>query len=218
MAPPADQPAIDREQAEVLHDEIGRLPGAFRLPVVLCYFEGLTLDEAADRLRCPVGTLRSRIARARDKLRRGLTRRGVVLPAAALAAVLESRPASASVSSPLCDITTRAAMNFVAGHAASPLAAALAREVLRSMLIHKLKLTALAVLTLGAVITGAGIVAHALVMKDEPQQAAPAPQSSHPNSKIENRKSGRMSVVGRVLDPKGQPVPNASVMVYAPAP
>ena len=110
-APPADRPAIDREQAEVLHDEIGRLPGAFRLPVVLCYFEGLTLDEAAHRLRCPVGTLRSRIARARDKLRRGLTRRGVVLPAAALAAVLDSRPASASVSSPLCDITTRAAWN-----------------------------------------------------------------------------------------------------------
>ena len=109
---PADQPAIDREQAEALHDEIDRLPGAFRLPVVLCYFEGLTLDEAARRLRCPAGTLRSRLARARDKLRRGLTRRGVVLPAAALAAVLDARSASASVSSPLCDITTRAAIEL----------------------------------------------------------------------------------------------------------
>ena len=38
---------LDREQAEALHGEIDRLPGAFRLPVVLCYFEGLTLDEAA---------------------------------------------------------------------------------------------------------------------------------------------------------------------------
>ena len=80
-APPADRPAIDREQAEALHGEIDRLPRAFRLPVVLCYFEGLTLDEAARRLRCPAGTLRSRLARAREKLRRGLTRRGVVLPA-----------------------------------------------------------------------------------------------------------------------------------------
>ena len=143
MAPPADQPAIDREQAELLHDEIDRLPGAFRMPVVLCYFEGLTLDEAARRLRCPAGTLRSRLARARDKLRHGLTRRGVVLPAAALAAVLESRPASASVSSPLCDITTRAAIHFAAGHAAAPSATALAQEVLRSMLFHKLKFTAI---------------------------------------------------------------------------
>ena len=51
MAPPADQPAIEREQAEVLHDEIERLPGTFRLPVVLCYFEGLSPDEAAARQR-----------------------------------------------------------------------------------------------------------------------------------------------------------------------
>ena len=36
---------------------------AFRLPVVLCYFEGLTLDEAARRLRWPAGTVRSRLAR-----------------------------------------------------------------------------------------------------------------------------------------------------------
>ena len=63
-APPADRPAIDREQAEAIHGEVDRLPRAFRLPVVLCYFEGLTLDEAARRLRCPAGTLRSRLARA----------------------------------------------------------------------------------------------------------------------------------------------------------
>ena len=51
--PPADRPILDREQAEALHGEIDRLPRAFRLPVVLCYFEGLTLDEAAHRLRWP---------------------------------------------------------------------------------------------------------------------------------------------------------------------
>ena len=109
-APPADRPAIDREQAEAIHGEIDRLPRAFRLPVVLCYFEGLTLDEAARRLRCPAGTLHSRLARAREKLRSGLARRGVVLPAAALAAVLAPRSASASVPPLLCDSTTRAAI------------------------------------------------------------------------------------------------------------
>lgn len=45
--PTADRPTIDREQAEALHSEIARLPRSFRLPVVLYYFEGLTLDEAA---------------------------------------------------------------------------------------------------------------------------------------------------------------------------
>ena len=118
--PPAEQPVLDREQAEILHDEISRLPKSFRRPVVLCYFEGLTLDEAARRLRCPAGTLRSRLARARDKLRRGFTRRGIVLPAAALAAALSHRSASASVSSPLCDMTTRTAISFAAGDAAAP--------------------------------------------------------------------------------------------------
>ena len=41
-AAPAEQAMLDREQAEALHREIDRLPGAFRLPVVLCYFEGLS--------------------------------------------------------------------------------------------------------------------------------------------------------------------------------
>ena len=78
------------------------------------------------------------------------------MPAAALAAVLDCRPASASVSSPLCDITTRAALQFAAGHAAAPLATALAQEVLRSMLIHKLRLSAFTLLLLGAIATGRG--------------------------------------------------------------
>ncbi len=214
-ADPADRPVLAREQAEALHVEIDRLPDAFRLPLVLCYFEGLTVHEAARRLRCSHGTVRSRLARARDKLRRGLTRRGVALPAAALAAVLDSRPASASVSSPLCDITTRAAIGFAAGQAASPSAAALAREVLRSMFIRKLKLTALALLFLGSIATGVGIVGHALAMKDEPQKTATAPQSSNPRSQVQNPKSGRMFVVGRVLDPQGKPVPDATIMVHA---
>ena len=102
--PPAEEAIMAREQAEALHGEIARLPEAFRLPVVLCYLEGLTVHEAARQLRWSHGTVRSRMARAREKLRRGLTRRGIVLPAAALAAVLDSRPASASVSSSLCEI------------------------------------------------------------------------------------------------------------------
>ena len=67
-----EQSALARERAEALCNEIDFLPRPFRLVVVLCYFEGLTLDQAAQRLRCPTGTVRSRLARAYDKLRRGL--------------------------------------------------------------------------------------------------------------------------------------------------
>lgn len=96
--PRAEQSLLDREQSEVLHDEIARLPGTFRMPVVLYYFEGLSLDEMACRLRWPTGTVRSRLARGRDKLRRGLIRRGIAAPAAALAMVLSL---SKSLGSPL---------------------------------------------------------------------------------------------------------------------
>ena len=114
VAPPADRPTIDREQAEALHGEVDRLPRAFRLPVVLCYFEGLSLDEAARRLRCPAGTRRTAAGPRREQLRRGLARRGVVLSATALAAALAPRSASASIPPLLCDSTTRAAIAFAA--------------------------------------------------------------------------------------------------------
>ena len=172
----AEESAIGREQAEALHDEIDRLPPTFRLPVVLSYFEGLTLDEVARRLHWPAGTVRSRLARARDKLHRGLTRRGVVLPAAAIAAALGHRPAAASVSSALCDTTTRAALRFVAGQAASASASALAREVLRSMLLHRSIMAAPIVLGLAAVVAGAGLLGRSLTTKDEPNRGDPAPR------------------------------------------
>ncbi len=220
MAQSAEQPALAREQAEALHEEIGRLPGSFRLPVVLCYFEGLTLDEAARRLRWPAGTVRSRLARARDKLRRGLTRRGVVLPAAALAAALGPRSASARISSHLCDATTRAAIQFAAGQTARGVAptstAVLAQEVLRSMVINKLRLSLLTVLLLGAVATGAGLLGRSLAMMNEPKRPQAGQQLEvSPNGPSQAAAPGRMFVVGRVLDPQGKPAANASVIVYA---
>jgi len=222
MVKSAEQRVLAREQAEILHREIDRLPGPFRLPIVLCYFEGLTLDEAAQRLRCPAGTVRSRLARACDKLRRGLTRRGVVLSGAGLVAALRSRSASASVSPLLCDITTRAAINFAAGQAAigtsSASAAALAREVLQAMLIHKLRFTLVPLLLFAAVATGAGYLTRSLASQDDPkrQPGAPRPQlAARPDDTTQRPAPGRMFVVGRVLDPQGKPVPNAMTMVYA---
>jgi RNA polymerase sigma factor (sigma-70 family) len=219
---PVEQPAIDREQAEALHDEIDRLPRSFRVPVVLCYFEGLTLDEAARRLRCPAGTVGSRLARARDKLRRGLTRRGVALPTAVLGGALALRSASASILSPLSDITIRAAIKFAAGQTASGATSAsvtaLAHDVLRSTLIHKLRIFAITVLLLGAVATGAGYLTQSLATaRDEPRQAsAPKPTTvvSRPD---DSRRSapGRLMVTGRVLDPVGVPLPEADVALVA---
>jgi RNA polymerase sigma factor (sigma-70 family) len=170
-ASPAELATIDREQAEAIHGEVERLPRLFRLPVVLCYFEGLTLDEAAKRLRCPSGTLRSRLARAREKLRLRLSRRGFALPAVALAAILVPRSTTASISPLLRETTTRAAIAFTARHAASVAvtarAATLAQEVLRNMLVHNLSFAVVTVLGLGALATGAGLATHSLAAKDD---------------------------------------------------
>jgi RNA polymerase sigma factor (sigma-70 family) len=230
--PPADEAVAAREHAEALHGEIERLPESFRLPVVLCYLEGLTVHEAARRLRWSHGTVRSRMARAREKLRRALVRRGVVLPAAALAAVLDSRSASATVSSPLCDTTTRAAIRFAAGHAAGEAlpasTTALAQEVLKSMLIHKLKLVGLTLLVLGAVATGAGYVS--MIALAQSRQGEPHPSRERavgaapgalplPDGRGSVRRGSpdpdpaRMTVVGRVLDPGGKPVAGAPIEV-----
>jgi RNA polymerase sigma factor (sigma-70 family) len=61
----------------LLREEVNRLPDSYRLPVVLCYLEGITNQEAAARLRCPIGTIKGRLWRARQTLRDRLSRRGL---------------------------------------------------------------------------------------------------------------------------------------------
>jgi RNA polymerase sigma factor (sigma-70 family) len=211
-----DKAALDADVAAALHDEIAQLSRTFRLPIILCYFEGIALDDAARRLHWPAGTLRSRLARARDKIRRGLTRRGIVLSAVALGAALSPKSVSAS----LCDATTKAASHFVAGRGfpASAAATALAREVLRSMRFSKLRFTALTLLVVGAIAAGAGFLSHAYAKKDGPKRPTsvhPKPAAANQPEPIRHPAPGRMLVTGRVLDPRGKPVPNAHVTVSA---
>ena len=59
--------AVD-ERAEIL-DAVGRLDEPFREPVVLCDLVGMTYEDAALKIGCPLGTLMSRLSRARGKLR-----------------------------------------------------------------------------------------------------------------------------------------------------
>ncbi len=69
----------DQNLDRVLQEELDRLSEPYRALVLLCLFEGLTHAEAARRLGWPVGTVASRVARAKDKLADRLTRRGVSL-------------------------------------------------------------------------------------------------------------------------------------------
>jgi RNA polymerase sigma factor (sigma-70 family) len=92
--PPAGKPR-GPHLGEFLDEEVERLPEKYRAPVLLCYLQGQTNEEAARRLRCPTGTVKIRLLRARQLLRRRLERRGVALSLTALAAALVSEAAAA---------------------------------------------------------------------------------------------------------------------------
>jgi RNA polymerase sigma-70 factor (ECF subfamily) len=71
--------AARRELRLVLAEELGRLPEKYRAPVVLCYLEGKTNEQAASELGWPAGSMSRRLARARALLHDRLTRRGLAL-------------------------------------------------------------------------------------------------------------------------------------------
>ena len=54
---------------EMLHDEVERLPRKYRDVVVLCYLEGMSLEAAAGRIGCPIGTVGVRLMRAKERLK-----------------------------------------------------------------------------------------------------------------------------------------------------
>lgn len=147
--------ARPEEWAE-LHEEIARLPGRYREPVVLCYFEGLTSEEVAGRLGCAQGTILSRLCRARERLRRQLARRGLMPTVTLSAGAVHPGQASAVLPKGLIDVTVRASFAFVgtraAGTAMLPTrVVTLARKGIRAMMISKTtSLAALALVCAGA--------------------------------------------------------------------
>ena len=84
-----------------LEEELQRMSERHRLPLVLCYLEGKTNEQAAEVLGCPRGSMSARLAQARDRLRACLARRGYAVPAAGIATLLASAGAEASCRVPL---------------------------------------------------------------------------------------------------------------------
>jgi RNA polymerase sigma factor (sigma-70 family) len=93
-----------RDVRRILDEEIGRLPDRHRSPLVLCHLQGLTRDEAADKLGWSLRTLHRRLDEARAILRDRLGRRGLG-PALLAAAVLSPLAVEAHVSTPLARAT-----------------------------------------------------------------------------------------------------------------
>ncbi len=102
-----DEKPIQNELRLAVREELGQLPDAYRQPLTLCYLDGLTHEEAADRIGCPVGTVKARLVRGRSRLRDRLDRRGVALSLGLLLLLLR-RTSSASADEILTESTAKA--------------------------------------------------------------------------------------------------------------
>jgi RNA polymerase sigma factor (sigma-70 family) len=179
---PADLPAgpapdaVWREVRAVLDEEVSALPEKYRVPFLLCYLGGLTNEEAARRMGCPKGTVLSRLSRARERLRRRLTRRGLAVPAGVLAAALAGHAGACAPPATLVASTARCALAHAAGAGGFPASVvALSEGVLHGMFLTKLKWAALVLLALGALGTGAGLLTRTSATPPEaPDRAAKA--------------------------------------------
>ncbi len=175
-ARPASVP--DRmELAAILDEELARLPEKYRLPLMLCYLVGLSNEEAAQRLGCPIGTVQSRLSRGREQLRARLQRRGLAPSFVVSLESLTTIKVWPAVPAALVNSTIRAAMRLATGKAVASEAvalsvAALAEGVLRTLAWQRLKSAVAIVLVLGAT---TGTVAAVLAQRttDSPSPGVP---------------------------------------------
>ena len=191
------EPAEPYECSAAVIEEVERLPDKFRLPVLLCFFEDCTHAEAANRLGWAVGTVASRLARAKDRLRIRLTHRGLALPAAL-----------AGIGVPA--LTVRAAVTMATTPSAVPtLLTELSREVLIVMAQAKAKWIGGGVLAALLLTGGLGMmVLTAGPAPDEPKPVAKdkptpkAPEKETPQA-AEIRKLQGVWQVKKFLNKKG---------------
>jgi RNA polymerase sigma-70 factor (ECF subfamily) len=75
-APGPEEHSLSAETAWHIQQAIDRLPPDQRLTVILCDVQGLSYDEAAQVMSVELGTIKSRLSRARAQLRVALTEKG----------------------------------------------------------------------------------------------------------------------------------------------
>ncbi len=185
----ADMPEVAGEDREPWQDllplldrELSRLPEKYRAAIVLCDLEGKTRREAARQLGVPEGTVAGRLARARALLAKRLTRDGLALSGAFLAAALARATASAG-GPPLASWTGKAAGLLAAGQGVIPgmtsaKVVSLAEGVLKAMGMSKVKAVLGGCLVAGVLLLG-GAFGYRTLAADKtpaapPGQKAPA--------------------------------------------
>jgi RNA polymerase sigma factor (sigma-70 family) len=181
------------EQADLraaIDAEIARLPAHYRSAVMLCHLDGLSQEQAARRLRCPVRTVESRLHRARARLRSGLARRGLAPAVGSLLGVL-AETSRAALPGDMARASAAAAARISAGEAlpgSVPAAVAgLAEFILRRMIMRQCWLVA-GLIALGLA-TAAGAVRLSAGSVHE-VKATPPTDDTKPLAKAETEHAG----------------------------
>jgi RNA polymerase sigma factor (sigma-70 family) len=210
-----------RELVRILDEELQGLSEEYRMPLVLCYLEGKTRDEAAQLLGWSLGTLKRRLEQGKKCLQARLTRRGLTLAVVLLAAEV-SRKTAVAVSPLLVRSAVAAAVQITAGKTAS--------GVLGALLGTKLQIVSAFLMVVVAL--GVGVLTWTSQTQEQAERSAqvptpgkapvqeqagikplfpPQPEPFDPKNK------NKMTVTGRVLDGGGKPVAEARVAVAARA-
>jgi RNA polymerase sigma factor (sigma-70 family) len=220
--------AARRELQHLLDEAVSSLPSKYREPFVLCCLEELGCSEAARRLRIKEGTVWSRLAEARKRLRRSLTRRGVAPGLAAGVAALGADSARARLPADLIARTARAAALWTSGQALP--AGAISSQTLA--LVHRTGRTTMIArsvsstfLLLGVGLLGGGLAFAPPPCDGQPASAPPAqtaPASAPTGQAVDNPAAGPKEegpqgwLTGQVLGPDGDPVVGARVWAARP--
>lgn len=166
---PAPEPAPPLDAGPALHEELAALPALHREPIVLCDLQGLSRADAAKALGVAEGTLSSRLANGRKRLAERLTRRGVVLSAAAIPGVLSE--GRAAVPDELVSNTCGLTAAWAAG---APLPAAVVRLARGGFPMRGVLLGGVLTLTLAAGAAFAAGLADPPRADDPPRPDVPA--------------------------------------------
>jgi RNA polymerase sigma factor (sigma-70 family) len=189
-----DEQAAWRDLRPLLDQELNRLPEKYRVPVVLCYLESRTYEEAARQLGCSRGTVSTRLTRARELLRRRLTRRGLALSGGLLAGLLAEQAAPAAPAAALVEATLKAALLFAADKAAAAglvpaTVLTLTHGALHAMLLTKLKVLTGVLAALAFFGLGAGALTYRVVAAEQDNPRAKEARDDQPR-KEEASKNG----------------------------
>jgi RNA polymerase sigma factor (sigma-70 family) len=199
-APPDELPVL-------IDQELARLRDDYRSPLVLCYLEGHSCEEAARQLGWPVGTVKSRLSRGRERLRRQLIGRGIAPGLVFAAGTTPTSPVRAAVPAALEARVLEQSVQL-AGRGAcvaalpSTLAALVRAELTRGRWTHVVQ-AGVALLVIGMALAAA-----------VPQRSTTADDPPAAVVQVKRPKAKSSPIHAKVVDLQGKAVEGAEVAVF----